>query len=228
MDLEWRWREATRNHFGAASARKWFQLYTDVRCVALGLKPAFLLDYVAPDAQKIQALLEDVSVHSGDLCILTVGEDVLLTNERCFSAVLSETATEQKQHFEYVDVTKGLQSPCLLAEEKRTELNKEFTSWCEDMTLKLQMEKRVEPDVHHIPILATPGIVKNTCTSFGQLVGYPVVYWFDTERGFSLDMVELVQHSFSVHCSTPSTAVPDINFWLLDKVSSSIVMLGVL
>ena len=47
----------------------------------------------------------------------------------------------------------------------------------------------------------------NVCTLFGQLLGYPVVYWFDTDRGHSLDMVELVCYSVICSDSTSDSTV---------------------
>lgn len=38
----------------------------------------------------------------------------------------------------------------------------------------------------------------NLCTLFGRLLGYPLVYWFDPEIGYSLDMVDLVCYTVTV------------------------------
>ena len=63
----------------------------------------------------------------------------------------------------------------------------------------------VDPSVHKDPsgcAYGSPAVVElNLCTLFGQLLGYPVVYWFDSLKGYSLDMVELVCHSVSVTSS---------------------------
>ena len=54
------WREGLKKHFGASSCSKWRQLAADVQCVALGIKPAYLVDSLKPDAVKFCSLLEDV------------------------------------------------------------------------------------------------------------------------------------------------------------------------
>lgn len=41
-------------------------------------------------------------------------------------------------------------------------------------------------------------VEENGCTLFGQLLHYPVVYWFDMERGYSLDAVELICYTVTV------------------------------
>ena len=57
----------------------------------------------------------------------------------------------------------------------------------------------------------------NLCTLFGQLLGYPVVYWFDVERGYSLDMVELVCYSVTVTSCDPGLLSDSSNI-SIDKV----------
>ena len=51
-----------------------------------------------------------------------------------------------------------------------------------------------ETDISRMNIV----IEENGCTLFGQLLGYPVVYWFDRERGYSLDAVELICYTVTV------------------------------
>ena len=95
------WREGLKKHFGASSCSKWRQLAADVQCVALGIKPAYLVDSLKPDAAKFCSLLEDVlspistpadddhQTHAGlgvsskwlsELRVVSVGSDVLLLN----------------------------------------------------------------------------------------------------------------------------------------------------
>ena len=96
------WREGLKKHFGASSCSKWRQLAADVQCVALGIKPAYLVDSLKPDAVKFCSLLEDVlspistpadddhlqasaglgvsSKWLSELRVVSVGSDVLLLN----------------------------------------------------------------------------------------------------------------------------------------------------
>ena len=72
----------------------------------------------------------------------------------------------------------------------------------------------IDPSAHEDPnscAYESPAVVElNLCTLFGQLLGYPVVYCFDSLRGYSLDMVELVCHSVSV-TSSACPVPPDCN-----------------
>ena len=58
--MDARWRRALKKHFGASSCNKWSQLAADVQCVAVGLKPVYLLDSLQLDGTLLCFLLEDV------------------------------------------------------------------------------------------------------------------------------------------------------------------------
>ena len=101
------WRSLFKQHYSSSSFSKWHQLYVDTSCVLLGLKSALLVDYISPDAKKLQLYLNDVAktIHDStskestvkcrspdaecqfcrslrDCCVLTIGEDILLVNTR--------------------------------------------------------------------------------------------------------------------------------------------------
>ena len=41
----------------------------------------------------------------------------------------------------------------------------------------------------------------NVCMLFGLLLGYPIVYCFDTKRSYSLDMVDLFCYTLTIRSS---------------------------
>ena len=286
------WRSTFRQHYSSSSFSKWHQLYVDTSCVLLGLKAALLVDYVSPDAKKLQLYLKDIakSMHDtsasnngstvkcdspaecqfckclSDCCIVTIEEDTLLVNMRCLtqdwgddhdhgdSKLMGRTleptqSRSMGSHASlggtpvYTDITKGLQQPKRTEEENKAILNGIFIQWlgtvqssfrqrtdnkielcivpchtkvsnsnCSahlDQTLSSVQQQTVEGDNCTSNFNPTGGddIELNVCTLFGQLLGYPVVYWFDTERGYSLDMVDLV--CFTVYvCKSDSETSP--------------------
>ena len=50
----------------------------------------------------------------------------------------------------------------------------------------------------HLSDLVHTVVELNVCTLFGLLLGYPIVYCFDTKRGYSLDMVDLVCYTLTI------------------------------
>lgn len=129
----------------------------------------------------------------------------------------------------YLDITKGRHQPKLLDDENQVTLNGIFIQWLGVVKSSYQQntvdktELCIIPCCTKIPNSSTQTLSSvqqqtgdketlgdtelNVCTLFGQLLGYPVVYWFDTERGYSLDMVELSCFTVSV-CKSDSEASP--------------------
>ena len=213
------WKKSICRHFGPASCSKWQQLYTDVVCIHLGLKPSLLLDYLKPDAKRLQLLLQEVQVGmayplSPDLLILMIGEDLLLVKTQ--SVTISPNSGESAPNLAccYVNITKGIKVPSLLSDELVVDLEQEFEHWWRGFNHRIH-ESRAE-DVG-IPILDSGYSLPNVCSLFGKLLGYPVVYWFDPEQGYSLEMVNLICHTVTV-CSLSSPGIKPATTYSLEKV----------
>jgi hypothetical protein len=280
------WRAVFRQHYSSSAFSKWHQLYIDTSCVLLGLKTALLVDYVTPDAKKLQFYLKDVAktIHDNDrslssqagsaveckdsaadheyqfcrcmrdCCILVIGEDTLLVNMRRLTRDWGidhdhHDASKSKGHSlkpaqsmgshgpVYLDVTKDLQGPKILEDKTSPtlDLNRVFIQWL--VTVKTSFQQNTDKtelcivcchtkipnsstqiltsvdddDTSNFdPIGGGYDIELNVCTLFGQLLGYPVVYWFDTEKGYSLDMVELVCFTVCICKSDSKTSPLDI------------------
>ena len=279
------WKAVFRQHYSSSSFSKWHQLYNDTSCVLLGLKTALLVDYVSPDAKKLQLYLKDVanSIHGtgskestiqctgitpaaecqfcrsmSDCCILTIGEDMLLVNMTCLiqdwgidhdrdeSKLVGHTLKPAQSMSSpascgdgpvYIDVTKGLQEPKLVEDETKATLTRLFVQWLGTVQSSFQQnvnktEQCIIPCHTKVSRISTQQLTVdrnviigfgpacgdvelNVCTLFGQLLGYPVVYWFNIERGYSMDMVELVCFTICV-CKSDRSGTSSLN---IDQVA---------
>ena len=207
-----RWKKAVRGHYGPTASSKWHKLYTDVQCVQLGLKPSFILDYLPPDSHNFQLFLQEVlqyqgsDTHSNELCILTLTKDVILTNLSSLGTMFRDREHDQL----FVNITKGLASPEILSQAATAKVEGELIKWYEKLSGTLKMKR--DAGLEGLPIVSAEvdesGMADcplNVSTLFGRLLDYPVVYWFDSKVGYSLDMEDLVCHTVSVH--SPTTAV---------------------
>lgn len=225
--MEARWKEALKKHFGASSCNRWSQLAADVQCVAVGLKPAYLLDSLQPDGPKLCSLLEDVlsSTHEGnqwlrELCILVVNSDVLLVN---WSAVQNTFGGSGKSNT-YIISTKPTLTPgshsmaepdeyirVEYASALAAQIEKEASVWYTNMLAevgRVYSSNSEEKLLQCVDTVVPPGM--NVCTLFGRLLGYPVIYWFDPVQGYSLDMVELANYCVVVSTAAVQSRVRNV------------------
>ncbi len=240
------WRRAVKNHFGPSLCKKWAQLKMDVLSIIHGMKPSLLVDYLPPNAHKLQHSLEDVLAHASgccsahaplavnmrDLCIVKIEQDILLVSlgylHLCAKNYSPKSTSISLLHNHadggpvYIDITKGLPTPCIASAEKSAVAGHHHLAWCRGVSQKLELGSAESETVcapaaeHPIPIVEAPVLESddqlppscqtqiNLCTLFGQLVGYPTVYWFDVEKGYSLDTVNLVRHSLIFQPQQPS------------------------
>ena len=280
------WRTVFRQHYSSSSFSKWHQLYIDISCVLLGLKAALLVDYVSPDAKKLQLFLTDVAKLSKEssvkshpaesqfcrcvsvCCILTVKADTLLVNMKrvaqadrgsidydskllghtlsCAQSIALSTDTMScvaplRDGPVYIDVTKGLPQPKLFEDENKATVKSTFNQWLGNIQSSFQAIADHKTELCIIPchpsvssncstLLSTEDednapnfsaacgdVELNVCSVFGLLLGYPVVYWFDTERGYYLDMVELVCFAIRICSKSNSTQTSLLK---IDEVTS--------
>lgn len=205
-----KWRECLKKHFGAPSSRKWYRLYADVVCVLLGLKPALLVDYIPTDGPKFGSFLQDVlgnesiltAAHSPKLCVFQLGDDTVLSNVEYLGLTPECSGGTSVQ---YVDIAKDMRQPCVLPLEAAKAREEEYLKWCGTVKERLNKQEAVDGsrDKLYIPMVrgeSSDFKCQNLCTLFGRLLGYPVVYWFEPEKSYSLDMVDLVCYSVAI-CS---------------------------
>lgn len=216
MDDSHSWRKAVEKHFGLSFGKKWAQLKVDMLCLTHGLKPSLLVDYLPQDLHRLQQFLEDIDLprccrnaHTGDLCIVDVEQNILITTlshlKRLTESLKSTASPDTSTGTMYVDITQHLPSPRVVSPETSVLVRHQLLTWCRAVSCKLKLvttdsERARE---HHIPAIEAPPLPgpqspPNLCSLFGQLLGYPTVYWFDTEKDYSLSMVDLVHHSLTV------------------------------
>lgn len=225
MDGEECWNKIFLKHFSSSQVSKSSHFYSDITSTLLGIKPSHLVDYVPPDPDRLQKFLQEALLScdknwtNQDLCILKIEEDVLLVN---YTSLVSLRKASSKSVVIWVDVTRGLDRPAVISEADRCHTVEKSLSACFEQLERHFLLKSspkdnaiVVPLIHHC---LSPGernlcldstSEENACSLFGWLLGYPVVYWFDTSKGYDLDMEKLVRYSVlvrrrGVNHSTPT------------------------
>lgn len=202
--MEEQWRKTSLKYFGGFLGEKRDHFHFDILCVLLGIKSAHLVDYFPPAAaaqpHKLQLFLQEIlllcrsydcSWTDQNLCIILLEEDVLFVN---FTSLVAYRNALPSPVF--VDVTSGKEAPVLM--EKQNHMEELILSTFDVMERHFSAHSDGS-----IPIIrhcchgdhSADGVTDNLCSLFGQLLGYPVVYWFDTSKGYNLDMERLVRHS---------------------------------
>ena len=156
--------------FASASQRIWMDLW----CVINGIKSAWLVDYLPLDVTKMRQLLEDsksagiFAIQEHSVAILMLNSDVLVVN-----TAIEFVATPPTM---FIDVSVKLDKPVVMSE----------CVW-ESVTCAIQAIHGAITDAAETcseQLLVLPQLTLaddvNLSTIFGWLLGYPVVYWFDS------------------------------------------------
>ena len=220
------WRSEIKKHYGASMCSKWYQLAADVHCVAVGLKPAYLLDTLPPDPALLCSLLDHVlsdheQLQSGqqirgvphvvewqeELRVVSIGSDVLVINRTALQNLFQDSPCV------YVDVSRSERERCTATADSHihiqhsSEVEDQCRQWYSEFCAaeKALTGSTSSAGVRLLHVALSPDV--NVCTLFGRLLGYPVVYWFNTTAEYSLDLVELVNYKVTVS----STGQDDCN-----------------
>lgn len=196
------WQKFFRKHFKRSPQSSSSHFHFDISCAVQGIKPVHLVDYLPPDPHRLQKFLQEVlhdKTYQG-LCVLSIEEDVLFVNYASLIAS-RRSLPGPTPHPVFIDITRGLTRPRVMVE---TQVAEKLLSDClKELEKNLPRNKDVTtlPVICHccqgnqVPVdgcgMPSEG---NVCSLFGQLLGYPVVYWFDTSKGYCLDMEKLVRH----------------------------------
>ena len=154
--------------FVAVARRMWM----DVRCVINGIKPAWLVDYLPLDESKLYHLLEEsmlggiFTLQEHSLAILTLNSDLFLINT---SINLVNNANKLPM---FVDISEKSGQPPVIA-----------NCLCESIKATIQsiqaMVTAGSAEKLFAVHLTVPSHV-NLCSVFGWLLGYPIIYWFNS------------------------------------------------
>ncbi len=210
------------------SRSKYSQFYSDVTCTLVGVKPVLLIDHMIPHPTKLQSFLRDVLTctrtkwcgRDQRYCILSIEGDVLLINLTSLSRSWKDVTRV------YIDITKGLEGPEVLNDVALVSSIEESFIDCLKLILQHNSisELASSNTTTTTTTAATPTTVTTTVTSsssttttfpiveytnvgpsslnlcslFGYLLCYPVVYWFDIDKGYCLEVEPLVHHVLKV------------------------------
>ena len=214
------WKLGLKKYYGASTHRKAQQLAVDTECVANGLKPAYLLDALAPDAclfhsflnHTLCKIMEQSGTHRSaliqkwisELRVVSVASDVLL--------VINMTGVqnlfwESSQTCIYVDInnTKAGGEECMSVCHSPA-IEEQCRQWYTALVAADHQQQQQQPETHDsrggqagVKLLSVPPLPDmNLCTLFGRLLGYPVVYWFPPSTSYDLDFVKLIRHQVTI------------------------------
>ena len=195
-----------KKYFSKSSWSKRKQFCSDVKHTLLGFKPALLIDCLCPDAPRIQQFLQELiqlglpcdTQNCSVISIVVIGEDVLIVNHSAMSGLVMSGSRPI-----FLDVTKGNTQPIIMDGSK----GQPIISFSHQLLPETLHNSQVEiapivafpmPTSASLSAHTNPEPVPNLCSVFGYLLHYPVVYWFDTEKGHALDMEELLLHRVTI------------------------------
>ena len=201
------WKSSCRSAFGVSlSITKREQLLCDIAAVLLGIKPALLLDCGHTTTTKLQVLVSKTinEKHAADVrncCIVRVHDDVLLVNTVAMKILWNTTTRLGHVCQCYVNIGQELSTSCVV--DTNTRLLELIEGVCSKVCDKLSQTVRnfstseEKSGIDLLPVEDVESVTSNfnLCTLFGRLLGYPVVYWFDPNGGYTLDMVPLIRYT---------------------------------
>ena len=192
-------------------SRRWKELSLNLSFICKGIKPGLLWDL---GKINVKMLLE-LRVILQDIFVLDFSGDYFVSSRKCFNKHFQNL----ESNFPFViDISNNLTEPRIATTETENKIRKDFR------TLVSHINGSDE-DVIEIDV----GDYSNVTTMFGLLLGYPVVYYYDTGiEGNCLSNRDLTVYkigsqnlwpiSFSVPTNLlPQTSIPD---WL-DKLRTS-------
>uniref|UniRef100_A0A8C5LX87 Chromosome 1 open reading frame 74 n=1 Tax=Leptobrachium leishanense TaxID=445787 RepID=A0A8C5LX87_9ANUR len=209
-------------HLKVRKRRSWSQatslnVAAELLAVECGLKPCFLYDYSAVSACQIQSYLTELQ-HMGflkeHLHVLNISDNVLIINVA--RTILHFNTLLQSEDLHVIDVSSSLGHPVMLAPCNVLEIQSQITQILNHLT----SYKNEPPRTVSVGDIGSPEW--NLCTTFGFLLHFPAVYWFDTSNGFEncLSMTPLRHYTIRAACPTVGLAKAQIySFSVPESVS---------
>ncbi|XP_006816389.1 UPF0739 protein C1orf74 homolog [Saccoglossus kowalevskii] len=193
------WRKHIKQKLPKSCLKKTMDILSNIVSVDRGIKPSFLFDFASVDVKQMQQFINGTfkSGLTGQLSCLSLVDDVFIYNRASIVAHLRKIV-ERTSNF-LVDVSNTLPEPQIASCQCHRQVL--------DHTLQLQRAFSLE-SASPAPLELKPGDRWNISTVFGILLGYPVIYWYNTEevRDVSncLSMVLLTTYRAYVNCN-PTT-----------------------
>jgi hypothetical protein len=171
------WKNLIHAHLGRTVKHRVNEIKSNIEFVDFGLKTAYLLDFGVNSLQPLVSLITDLKNHSYIRChlkALEIGMDYVVINPEAFLSRHCDLDDLVK----FVDISSTIEMPKIL-----------------DMNDALNNIKAVcfsLVDENALSRTETDSV--NLSTVFGILIGYPVVYWFDSDSLKSMGNSQVVRH----------------------------------
>ena len=179
-----KWKAIIHQCYGKKFAALARRLWMDVWCVVNGIKPAWLVDYLPLDESKLYRLIEEsalggiLMLQQNSLAILTLNSDLLLINA---SSLVNCTTSDLPT---LVNITEKLEQPSVIP-NCMWESIASTTSTIQSIQSMVTAGPAGKLFTVHLTV---PDHV-NLCSVFGWLLGYPVVYWFDSTAHCTMEQL---------------------------------------
>lgn len=154
-------------------------LAAQVLAVDLGLKPALLYDSNCASVEQVQQYLISLqSAHlvSKSLITLGINDNALIVNPAMIITNLERVLLASP--VTVINVCHLLEKPSIVAP-----LSGDLRGMIQDLLTILKQYVQV-PNTKKLSLDGDESKNWNLCTLFGYLLGYPVTYWFDQNKGF--------------------------------------------
>jgi len=189
-----KWEVIVRQYYGKKFVAVAKRIWMDVWCVINGIKPAWLVDYLPLDESKLYHLLQEsmlggiFTLQEHSLAILTLNSDLFLINS---SINLVNDASKLPK---FVDISEKSGQPSIIANRVGESIGPTIQS--------IQAIVTASSSEKLFTVYLTVSSHVNLCSVFGWLLGYPIIYWFDSSAQSTIK--QLVCYSACVSSSLVS------------------------
>lgn len=173
-----RWKNLITHHLGSKLKQRACEIKSNIQYVDFGLKPSYLLDFGVKSLQSLTNLVKDLNrnqLTESKLKAVEIGMDYLIVNPDLFLS----THVEHGDFIKFVDISSNRKTVEVLDKSEATD---NIISTCFSMVTKESWDMTQADDI-------------NLTSVFGYLIGYPVVYWFNSDGLKSAGNSQDVQHS---------------------------------
>jgi len=173
-DLEHLLKSLVTKSLGKRLKRHAIEICLNIKLVDIDLKPAYLFDYGVTSAEDIVQLLQELCkskyIYNRNLIVLIIGADYLVKKVSTIR-MFCETNFDWMSIF-IVDISKSIEKP--------------YINKCENIIRSLKdVVQKMSAASDDVIVIEIDPKGCNVSTLFGFLLGYPVLYWYETKDGES-------------------------------------------
>lgn len=166
MENQEKCKELVSKHLGRKMRSKYKEILYNLLIVNNNIKPGYLFDCGCVNAKSLAGLIQDLyslKMIQNPLNILTVGLDFVIINQNYMLMFLEDKNSLPK----CVNVSASLKKPKLMKDNKIVVSAREI--------IRSNLSEGL------VSIVELSVLDFNVTSLFGVLLGYPVVYWYNTE-----------------------------------------------